>query len=1007
MFFRQLGINDGLNASSFWHAALDENGFIWVASLDGLFMYDGYSVQHFTQETHPQLPSNVIGSLQCDSKNRIWIQTSNGIAMADENRRLHHIVIPGYNTTESIDRMVFEAPGVGIIAITPFGAFVSKDGINGWQPYAWLNTVLKNNGVVDVSRFDDHSLLLCLRGKRVLLLNFKEQKIIFDFPLPRVMGICRLNDNEILAGTDERWGLNRINIKQKKIIKQYGAPQNKKGKTIQSGVAMMRKASDGRIYITTRRNGLVRFNPENESLENFGHDITDDHSISTNALRMVVTNDAGLVVVTSPNGVNFTNVNYSMLKTLQFFKDAKGNMLQESVNGLTSDKQGNIFISASNHVLRWNRKTGISHILRDLTTEEVIATIPSIPSPPEIDAQGNLWVGFNGDGIMIYDNKDKLIRHLSKELPTKGIRLIHMAGNGQMLVGSEEGLFMINPKNFAIDTFKDRPPLQKLLRKRIIDIHTKGDDVWFAVSPNGGVYHYNFFSGALKIYDVQKGLSSSRAYCLAADKLGNIYAGTRNGLSIIDSNGKITNIDKTNGLKNARIESMETDDSGFVWFTNNSNLCRYDPWQKKLTYFDEHNGITSSGFGIESSHKSPDGELFFGTGKGLIHFNPGEIKQYDAPLKLFVEKTTDGKNYFRCDKDSVLEFAYKEGKVIFQVAASDIINNQRLYYRFKLVGLDTGWSEPTHNRSITYNLGPGNYRFQVQTSYDRVNYIAAAETISVKVNKPFWQTWLFRIASIFVFIIGFVWFYKSRILRLKKKLQIQKQLAELEAKALRAQMNPHFIFNSLNAIQECIVTEKTDEAFEYLSKFSRLLRLVLNNSEKNFISLSSELEMIRLYLSLESLRFRQSFTYFIEVDETIDADETQVPTLLIQPYIENAVWHGLRMKEGEKKLWIRFSANDQHLIIEIEDNGIGREKAAVVKKQKLGIEQFESKGMALSQQRIGLLNRQGIIRARVETIDMVNSAQQSTGTKIIIQLPFDTQKLSQSKPFEHAKNTDR
>ena len=218
IFFRRLEIKDGLNATSFWHATIDKYGFIWIASLDGLFMYDGYGVQHFTKETHQQLPSNVVSYLYCDSRNRIWIQTDLGIAMIDQNRRLTSIDIPGYPKNGGTDRMIFEAPGKGYIAITSSGTFISTNGINNWIPYTWLDSVLNKSGVVDLRSFDENTQLLSLRNKKILLINFKEEKIILDHALPGVLGACRINSGEILAGTDGRWGLYRISVKENKII---------------------------------------------------------------------------------------------------------------------------------------------------------------------------------------------------------------------------------------------------------------------------------------------------------------------------------------------------------------------------------------------------------------------------------------------------------------------------------------------------------------------------------------------------------------------------------------------------------------------------------------------------------------------------------------------------------------------------------------------------------------------------------------------------------------------
>jgi LytS/YehU family sensor histidine kinase len=200
-------------------------------------------------------------------------------------------------------------------------------------------------------------------------------------------------------------------------------------------------------------------------------------------------------------------------------------------------------------------------------------------------------------------------------------------------------------------------------------------------------------------------------------------------------------------------------------------------------------------------------------------------------------------------------------------------------------------------------------------------------------------------------------------------------------------MNPHFIFNSLNAIQELIVTEKVDEGYQYLSSFSKLLRLVLNNSEKSLIPLNAEIEMIKLQLSLESLRFKNAFSYSITVDESMEPEMINVPPLLLQPYVENAIWHGLRHKEGNKNLWIRIKETGRQLDIEIEDNGVGRQRAGEIKKQKLGAQQFESKGSALSAQRIKLLSSQYPGAASVKICDNQNTTGEATGTVVKIVFP--------------------
>jgi putative methionine-R-sulfoxide reductase with GAF domain/anti-sigma regulatory factor (Ser/Thr protein kinase) len=236
-------------------------------------------------------------------------------------------------------------------------------------------------------------------------------------------------------------------------------------------------------------------------------------------------------------------------------------------------------------------------------------------------------------------------------------------------------------------------------------------------------------------------------------------------------------------------------------------------------------------------------------------------------------------------------------------------------------------------------------------------------------------------------------------LQAEKKLQrnqiemysMNEQLSKARLEALRSQMNPHFIFNSLNAIQECILTNKVDAAYEYLSKFSKLQRMVLNNSSKEFIPFSSELEMLQLYLSLESLRFSQSFNYKIEVDENIDTDDLNVPSMLIQPFVENAIWHGLRNKAGEKIISVKCKEEDGILIITIDDNGVGRKEAALIKAKKLGSEQLESKGTVLTEQRINLLSVKYKAKICINTVDKLNEKKEVSGTAVIIMLPTNIQ----------------
>ena len=204
--------------------------------------------------------------------------------------------------------------------------------------------------------------------------------------------------------------------------------------------------------------------------------------------------------------------------------------------------------------------------------------------------------------------------------------------------------------------------------------------------------------------------------------------------------------------------------------------------------------------------------------------------------------------------------------------------------------------------------------------------------------------------------------------------------------ALRAQMNPHFVFNCLNSIQECIVTEKYGEASKYLNKFSKLFRMVLNNSGKNLVSLNEESDVLVLYLELEQMRFEKSFSFTINMDEELDADEVLIPSMLVQPYVENALWHGLMHKDGERQLLISFKKISEEVFqCVVEDNGIGRKKSFELKANQSKSKRHESKGLKISKDRLDVLQQQGY-HSTLQIIDKMDEAENATGTMVIIEL---------------------
>ena len=246
----------------------------------------------------------------------------------------------------------------------------------------------------------------------------------------------------------------------------------------------------------------------------------------------------------------------------------------------------------------------------------------------------------------------------------------------------------------------------------------------------------------------------------------------------------------------------------------------------------------------------------------------------------------------------------------------------------------------------------------------------------------FWFTLSYLVETLF-FSLGLA-YRTQQIFQRNKDLELR--IAETKMAALRAQMNPHFIHNCLNAINRFILNQENDAATHYLTKFSRLIREVLNHSREEQIPLADELKTIERYLEMESLRFSDQFKYEIQVDKKVVPEQTNIPPMLIQPFVENAIYHGLLPKKGERKVTIAVSREQEQLKIIVTDNGVGRIEAARL--QSMDILKQKSFGAQITSERVATLREFTGIQAGIETIDLYDIQGASTGTQVVLRLPL-------------------
>ncbi|MFM2047503.1 MAG: hypothetical protein RI955_49, partial [Bacteroidota bacterium] len=342
-----------------------------------------------------------------------------------------------------------------------------------------------------------------------------------------------------------------------------------------------------------------------------------------------------------------------------------------------------------------------------------------------------------------------------------------------------------------------------------------------------------------------------------------------------------------------------------------------------------------------------------------------------------------------------IELPYNKNHLTFDFTGINFSNPDAVKYKWKLEGFDNDWSPPSNQRTVTYsNIPSGNFIFKVISCNEDDVWNKNSAIVTIIIHKPIWSQWWF-IVSALLLLMGLVWWiFKQRELGIKRKaneaqqkILMEKELIELEHKALRLQMNPHFIFNALNSIQSQIGTDNEQNARYYLAKFSKLMRQILDNSRNSLITLKEEIEMLENYLLIEKFCNNNKFEYSIVTDENIEIDFIKIPPMILQPFVENAIKHGMKYLENTKgQIDIQLIEVENEIICTITDNGVGRKKSAELNRKSR--ETFHtSTALAVTEERLSLLKNNSS-KNSITIIDLYNENGVATGTQVEVKIPI-------------------
>lgn len=441
---------------------------------------------------------------------------------------------------------------------------------------------------------------------------------------------------------------------------------------------------------------------------------------------------------------------------------------------------------------------------------------------------------------------------------------------------------------------------------------------------------------------------------------------------------------------------------GSIWILSSAGLVRFEPSTREVSVFDASEGVLIldrelSVFSAEQMEFIDEPRLIYSTRKGMHIVNTQRLQSSKQPPRAYLWSFLVNNQQYQTDSTSAFKFVYslktKENYLTFEFSAIGYHHPELTQFAHRLIGVDEDWVVSAR-RNVTYSyLKGGEYSFELKARIGDGEWGPVVST-DISIQKRWHETWLARI--LIVLLAGGTAYlaYRYRMHRLLEKQRLQSQyereLAEVKMNALTAQMNPHFIFNSLNSIDYFIIKNDTNRASDYLNRFARLIRLILNHSRSNYVSLKEDLEALRLYIEIESLRFDQKFDYIVQAENGIDLENIKIPPMLLQPYVENAIWHGLmhQSQKGCISVKVRYDRRAQTLTGIIEDNGIGRVKAAALKSKSANPKNRKSMGMTITGDKLELMNKLHNIDAKAQITDLYDGKGRATGTRVTLTIPI-------------------
>jgi len=1011
--FTMYTIKDGLSNNGITCLHQDDRGYMWIGTDAGLNRFDGNRFKKFYAGNAPlNLLSASIWRLKRFSAGELGIITKNGFYVLNTK----NYITKKYSVADS----------------TPISSYINA---------AWDAAELtgKSYGVSTAAGFyvfsNDGKLLM--RHDAFTIKDIGKARILYG------RDILRLSENKYIVYVNE----NRIALydDEKKIFREMNRQDEQRNQLSETPLrqdlywSVHFQLSVGEfVFIRGLKNKAVYYNHAlKKTVESpLLKGITDSVTWESKLIKI---NDSTLALNSGINGFHLLKINR---KTGVITSDGVKYLRNYKINCLFSDKDGRLWVGTTEGLLK-----------QDLE-QPVIKTF-HYPSPDGLKFTHGFSAVYrykdkiyaarfaHSKGLSVIDAVTmKVIKDIdlfSNNSNFNEIRNIEMYHPDTLWLGSNGGLLWFDTKTGHYGKVIDEKkyPWGKSFYPVLAPLRADGD-AWMCSIMSGKIARYNIYTRTFTLFTPETipALPFEKVKFIVYDSYGDVwisghslarwnnrkqqfdtlisvYGGANKYNDDIisikaDNNGSLWMHNAYNGLLEYKIKekhfvaySMKDGLPSDVlnglspvvdnklWLSGNSQLCLFDIKTKQASVYDYSDGLpeyrpTAS----RIYYDSLDRTLYLCCNEYLVKFPYSPQKTIDRSSSMLIEDVSINNEKTYYSPEDNIRIGHNSNNLVINCSVIDYDKaNYQLYWR---LNKGENWNGLGNQRRINLsNLPAGDYTVEIKASGKPG--VEKLKTFSFSVRPPFWKTIWF--ISLSVLLIGSIiyFLYRRRIQYFRQRANIDKQLSQTEMKALQSQMNPHFIFNSLNSIREMILNNENKDASHYLSKFAHLIRITLDQSSQSLVSLRNTIDYLQRYMEMEQIR-NNLFSFEIKADDELDQNETFIPPMLIQPFIENGLWHGLAANNKTIHISIRFKQEDVFLICTIEDNGIGVNQSE--KNRNETAIRRKSHGIANIKQRIELLNEKHGFNCKVDIRDKQDiDGSTGTGTLVNIRLPLEINDL--------------